>query len=117
MFARVDGWEINAMRRIGRRVKKIGSLSHADLQAINNAAIVNQDVEAVMKELAELTGQNVREVQQMYDNMIAEMHEDRKALYDYRNKPFMPFADNKELQAITRAFARTTVIGLPVYEL
>ena len=108
MFARVDGWEINALRRIGRRVKKIGSLSHADLQAINNAAIVNQDVEAVMKELAELTGQNVREVQQMYDNMIATMHEDKKALYDYRNKPFVPFADNKELQAITRAFARTT---------
>ena len=108
MFARVDGWEINALRRIGRRVKKIGSLSHADLQAINNAAIVNQDVEAVMKELAELTGQNVREVQQVYDNIIATMHEDRKALYDYRNKPFIPFADNKELQAITRAFARTT---------
>ena len=108
MFARVDGWETNALRRIGRRVKKIGSLSHADLQAINNAAIVNQDVEAVMKELADLTGQNVREVQYMYDDMIAAMHEDRKALYDYRNKPFIPFADNKELQAITRAFARTT---------
>ena len=108
MFARVGNWEVNALRRIGRRVKKIGSLSHADLQAINNAAIVNQDVEAVMKELAELTGQNVREVQQMYNEMIQSMHEDRKALYDYRNKPFIPFADNKELQAITRAFARTT---------
>lgn len=108
MFARVGRWEINALRRIGSRVKKIGSLSHADLQAINNAAIANQDVEAVMKELAELTGQNVREVQQMYDNMIATMHEDKKVWYDYRKKPFVPFADNKELQAITRAFARTT---------
>ena len=108
MFARVDGWEINALRRIGSRVKKIGSLSYADLQAINNAVIVNQDVEAVMKELAELTGQNVREVQQMYNDMIATMHEDKKALYDYRNKPFVPFADNKDLQAITKAFARTT---------
>lgn len=108
MFARVNGWEVNALRRIGRRVKKIGSLSYADLQAINNAAIVNQDVEAVMKELAELTGQNVREVKQMYDDMIASMHEDKKAMYNYRNKPFIPFADNKELQAITKAFARTT---------
>lgn len=108
MFATVGDWEINALRRIGCRVKKIGSLSHADLQAINNAAIVNQDVEAVMKELAELTGQNVQEVYQMYNQMIESMHQDRKALYDYRNKPFVPFADNKELQAMTRAFARTT---------
>ncbi len=108
MFAKVNGWEVNALRRIGRRVKKIGSLSYADLQAINNAAIVNQDVEAVMKELAELTGQNVREVKQMYDDMIASMHEDKKAMYNHRNKPFIPFADNKELQAITKAFARTT---------
>lgn len=108
LFARVSGWETNALRRIGRRVKKIGTLSYADLQAINNAAIVNQDVEAVMKELAELTGQNVRDVQKMYNEMIAAMHEDRKALYDYRNKPFIAFADNKELQAITRAFAKTT---------
>ena len=108
MFATVGNWEINALRRIGSRVKKIGSLSHADLQAINNAAIVNQDVEAVMKELAELTGQNVREVYHMYNEMIESMHEEKKAWYDYRNKSFVPFAENEELQALTRAFARTT---------
>ena len=108
LFSRVSGWETNALRRIGRRVKEIGSLSYADLQAINNAAIVNQDVEAIMKELAEITGQNIRDIETAYNDMISTMHEDKKTLYNYRNKPFIPFAENKELQAITRAFAKTT---------
>ena len=108
MFARVDGWEINALKRVGRRVKDIRSLSYADLQTINNAAISNQDVNAVLEELAEITGQNVRDVKAAYDEMIAEQHEINRHLYDYRGKPFVPFKENKTLQAITRAFARTT---------
>lgn len=108
MCATLGDWEQNVLRRIGRRLKDIGSMSYADAQAINNAVLAKQDFNAVMVELAQLTGQNVRDVYQMYDDFIAEQHESKKPLYDYRNKSFVPFADNKDLQAITRAYAQTT---------
>ena len=108
LFNNVAGWERKALRRIGRRVKDIKSLSYADLQAINSAAIVKQDVDAILKELATLTGQSSIEVKRIYAEMINKQHEENKVLYDYRGKPFIPLANHKQLQAIVRAYARTT---------
>lgn len=108
LFDNVSGWETNALKRIGRRVKSIKSLSYADLQALNNATIAKQDIDAILKELATLTNQTVPKVRQIYSEMIEQQHEENRPLYDYRNKPFIPFADNKSLQAIVRAYARTT---------
>lgn len=108
LFNNVSGWQTNALKRIGRRVKSIKSLSYADLQALNNATIVKQDIDAILKELAKLTNQTVPEVKRIYSEMIEQQHEENRPLYDYRNKPFVPFADNKSLQAIVRAYARTT---------
>ena len=125
MFQSVFGWEQKALIRIGKRVKNIGSLSFADLQAINNYAqyrgmsekdffkkyaedLAKIDADAVMEDLAKLTGQNVRETKQIYADTINAQHEANKALYDYRNKPYVPLADNKELQALVNAYSRTT---------
>ena len=108
LFNNVAGWETNALKRIGRRIKAIKSLSYADLQALNNATIAKQDIDAILKELATLTEQTVPEVKRIYSEMIEQQHEENRPLYDYRNKPFVPFADNKSLQAIVRAYARTT---------
>lgn len=108
LFNNISGWNTNALKRIGRRVKSMKSLSYADLQAINNATIVNQDVNAIMEELAKLTQQNVQDVYKIYGEMISEQHLDNQKLYDYRNKPFVPFSKNKELQALVKAYARTT---------
>lgn len=125
MFQSVFGWEQKALIRIGKRVKSIGSLSYADLQAINNYAqyrgmsekdffkkysedLANIDTDAVMDDLAKLTGQNVRETKQIYADTINAQHEENKALYDYRNKPYVPLAENKQLQALVDAYSRTT---------
>ena len=108
LFNNVAGWERKALKRIGERVKRIKSLSYADLKAINNATIAKQDVNAVLDELAILTEQNAKETKRIYSEMIDAQHEENKRLYDYRNKPFVPFAENKQLQAIVSAYARTT---------
>ncbi|MBQ7959754.1 MAG: hypothetical protein IJ285_00870 [Clostridia bacterium] len=125
MFQSVFGWEQKALIRIGKRVKSIGSLSFADLQAINNYAqyrgmseedffkkyaedLAKIDADAVMEDLAKLTGQNVRETRHIYADVIDQQHEGYKQLYDYRNKPYVPLAENKELQALVDAYSRTT---------
>lgn len=109
LFKNVEGWNTNALKRIGRRVKEIGSLSHADLQALNNATIVEKDINAIISELANLTEQSAPEVVRIYADALKDQHLENKPLYDYRNKPFIPFYDNKELQAIVKAYARTTM--------
>ena len=104
----VSGWETSTLERIGKRIGKRGRMTIADVKAVNNIADVKQDMEAITKELARVTGMNIAEVQKMYAEAIAEQHEANRKLYDYRGKKFVPFAENRELQALVRAYAKTT---------
>ena len=104
----VSGWEQNVLTRIGKRIKKYGKLSLADVKSINNISVVKQDMEAITKELAKVTGYNISQIEQMYGELLEEQHLANQPLYDYRGKKFVPFKDNRELQAIARAYAKTT---------
>lgn len=104
----VSGWEQNVLTRIGKRIKKYGKLSLADVKSINNIAVVKQDMDAITKELAKVTGYNISQIEQMYGELLEEQHLANQPLYDYRGKTFVPFKDNRELQAIARAYAKTT---------
>lgn len=104
----VMGWENSTLQRIGKRIGRYGKMSLADVKAINNIAVVKQDMDAITKELAKVTGYNISQVEQMYGELLEEQHLANQPLYDYRGKKFVPFAENMELQAIARAYAKTT---------
>ena len=108
LMQNVSGWETNTLERIGKRIKKYGKLSLADVKSINNIATVKQDMDAITKELAKVTGYNISQIEQMYGDLLAEQHLANQPLYDYRGKKFVPFAENRELQAIARAYAKAT---------
>ena len=108
LFNNVAGWENSTLQRIGKRIGKYGKMSLADVKAINNIAVVKQDMDAITKELAKVTGYNISQIEQMYGELLEEQHLANQPLYDYRGKKFVPFAENRELQAIARAYAKTT---------
>ena len=104
----LSGWENSTLQRIGKRIGRYGKMSLADVKAINNIAVVKQDMDAITKELAKVTGYNISQIEQMYGELLEEQHLANQPLYDYRGKKFVPFKDNRELQAIARAYAKTT---------
>ena len=108
LFNNVAGWEQSTLQRIGKRIGKYGNMSLADVKAINNIAVVKQDMDAITRELAKVTGYNISQIEQMYGELLEEQHLANQPLYDYRGKKFVPFAENRELQAIARAYAKTT---------
>ena len=108
LFNNVAGWEQSTLQRIGKRIGKYGKMSLADVKEINNIAVVKQDMDAITKELAKVTGYNISQIEQMYGELLEEQHLANQPLYDYRGKTFVPFAENRELQAIARAYAKTT---------
>ena len=108
LMQNVSGWETSTLERIGKRIKKYGKLSLADVKSINNIATVKQDMDAITKELARVTGYNISQIEQMYGELLEEQHLANQPLYDYRGKKFVPFKENRELQAIARAYAKTT---------
>lgn len=108
LMQNVSGWESSTLQRIGKRIGKYGKMSLADVKAINNIAVVKSDMDAITKELAKVTGYNISQIEKMYGELLEEQHLANQPLYDYRGKKFVPFAENRELQAIARAYAKTT---------
>ena len=108
LMQNVSGWESRVLKRIGGRIGHYGKMSLADVKAINNIAVVKQDMDAITKELAKVTGYNISQIEQMYGELLEEQHLANQPLYDYRGKTFVTFAENRELQAIVRAYAETT---------
>ena len=108
LMQNVMGWENSTLQRIGKRIKKYGKLSLADVKSINNIATVKQDMAEITKELAKVTGFNISQIEKMYGDLLTEQHLENEPLYDYRGKKFVPFAENRELQSIVRAYAKTT---------
>lgn len=108
LFANVAGFEMRTLERIGKRIKKYGRMSLADIKTVNNIAVVKEDMDAIVKDLAQMTDKNVREIYNIYGQAIDMMHSENRELYDYRGKPFVPFKDNRELQALVRAYAKVT---------
>ena len=108
LFNNVAGWEQSTLQRIGKRIGKYGKMSLADVKAINNVVVVKQDMDAITKEMAKVTGYNISQIEKMYGELLEEQHLANQPLYDYRGKKFVPFAKNRELQAIARAYAKTT---------
>ena len=108
LFGNVDGWEQNVLNRIAKRIDTIGKMSLADVKTLNNIAFVKQDMKSIIKDLAKMTGMNVSQIEAIYGNTLAQQHLENSPLYDYRKKKFVPFADNKELKSMVRAYSKTT---------
>lgn len=93
---------------IGERVKRTGYLNSSDAQALKNIADLTGDLENINRILAQTTNQSIAEVYQIYQAAAEQQYEAAKFLYEYRGKPFTPFAENARAQAITAAFAKQT---------
>ena len=104
----VSGWETKTLERIGKRILKYGKLSLADLKSINNVAVVKGDLDLIIKDLSKVTGYNISRLKDMYGELLAEQHLQNKPLYDYRGVKFIPYEENKTIQAIASAYAKTT---------
>ncbi len=108
LFENIAGWETRTLEYIGARINKTGKLSPADVKQLNNIAVVKQDMDDITRQLARVTGYNVSQIEKMYGDVIDSQHKDNKYLYDYRNKPFIPFSESRELQALVRAYAKSS---------
>ena len=108
LLTRYEKWEDDTIRYIGARLKKLEKLTPADVQAINNAAAVNRDIEHIFEELAEVTDKSISEVKEIYGQVFSEIHDGNAGLYDYRKILFEPLTENKQLQGMITAFSKDT---------
>lgn len=108
LFDNLNGWQDRTLARIGRRLKQTGRLSAYDQKALKNIANITGDMNAIYADLARVTGQNIKEVQTAFERFMSDNMALYKPLYDFRNIPFVPYAENPIAQQIVNHWVKET---------
>ena len=93
---------------IAQRVKEIGHLLPADVYRLERLLKTGNDVKKINAEIMRLTGLNEKEIKKLIKDIAEDAYNDVKPYYDYRNKSYVPFEQNEELQRVITAVAKQT---------
>ncbi len=108
LFDNLNGWQDRTLARIGRRLKATGRLSAYDQKSLKNIVNITGDMNAIYADLARVTGQNIKEVQTAFERFMNDNMALYKPLYDFRNIPFLPYAENPIAQQIVNHWVKET---------
>lgn len=105
---RTRGFERRLYERIGKSLAETKKISVEDAQALRNLYSITGDMEAITKDLAETLNISVAEMTQLYDTAMADEVSEAKALYDFKNLPYIPYKENVFAQGLVRNWAVQT---------
>ena len=108
IYARYEYFNNYTLEMIARRIKSTGQLSAHDQQALKNIADITGDMDAITKKLAEITRQNISDVEKMYTQVVSDGVNEYKPLYDFKGMKFVPFEENEFAQALVENWAKQT---------
>ena len=128
IFQRCNYFNDYVLETIGKRIKKIGQLSAYDEQTLKNMADISGDMKAITKKLAEITGQNINDIEKIYTQVMTDGVNSYKPLYDFKGMRFVPFEENEFAKQLTEHWfketagtminlSRTKAIGFDKYNL
>ena len=101
----IDNYVID---KIAKRIKEIGELKSSDVYKLERILKSGGDVKQINSMLAKTSGVQVKEIKNLIRDIAKSSYIDAKPYYDYRNKSFIPFEENIELQRIVRSIANQT---------
>lgn len=108
VFNRCNYFNDYALETIGRRIKATGQLSAADQAALKNMADISGDMDAITKKLAEITGQNIADIEAIYTQVLTDGVNTYEPLYDLKGMTFLPFEQNEFAKQLVRHWAAET---------
>lgn len=108
LVERMNKVNIFIIKRIARRIKKLGTITPSDTHAIIQIMDYGGDIDAIAKELSKATKLNVEEIYKIFDEVAKEEQHFLKKYYDYKEKEYIPWEENERLQRLVNAVATQT---------
>ena len=93
------------LEQIGTSIKKIGKLSSSKAQQLVQILKYGGNYEEIIKEISRITNLNISQVDAIFNEYAKKDQMFYKGFYDYRNVPFVEYANNPALKNQTMALA------------
>lgn len=128
LINRIEEANTYFLMKIGASVGKIRELTPTQAQQLVQMLKYGGNYEDIIKEIAKYTNLNVSDVDEIFANYAKKDQQFYKQFYEYRNIPFVEYAENEALKRQTEAlasvvknemynFTRSNVLGYTIRDL
>lgn len=111
------------LKKIGNVIKEIKTVNPTQIHQLVQLLKYGGSYEKIIYKLSQITGLNVKEIEDIFEEVAKNNYYFAKQFYEYKGIDFIPYKDNLELQNRVRAFtkiaiddymdmSRTTALGI-----
>lgn len=105
---RIESTNTKILKKISEDIFKLGTLSVTDAHKLGQILKYGGSYNKITKELAELTKLNIKDIEDIFEEVAKSDYTFAKQFYDYKNVDYIPYNKNKALQRQVKAFKKIT---------
>ena len=109
LVERMQEGNIYVLKKIGKAIKEIGSLNKSEAQQLAQILKYGGSYQEITYKLAQITGLNVKEIREIFEEVAKQNQQFAKQFYDYRGIDFIPYEQNKALQKQVKALSKIAI--------
>lgn len=106
---RIEQGNTYLLEEIGKSIKRVGTLTPSKAQELVQIMRYGGDYDKIVKKLVEITKLNVKDIYNIFEEVAKENYLFAEQFYKYKNKKYIPWDENIQLQNQVRAIAKITV--------
>lgn len=108
LVSRIEETNTYILKTMGESIKKIGTLTPSQARQLQQTLRYGGNYDKITQQLAKITKLNVKDIQDIFEEVARIDSEFAKQFYDYRNIKFVPFDENTALKQQVNALAKIT---------
>ena len=96
------------LKAIGDSIKEIGTINPTKLNQLIMSLKYGSNYKSILRELSKYTKISQKEINEIFEEVAKSDYKFAKQFYEYRDRPYVPFNQNKELVEQTKELAKLT---------
>ena len=96
------------LHEIGKSIKKLGTLSPSKAQELIQILRYGGDYRKIIRKIKEITKLNIKDIEKIFKEVAKKDYEFAEQFYKFRNKKYIPWEENSELQKYVKTLAKIT---------
>lgn len=107
-YNRYNKYNEKVLKTLGKAIKEIGDMNPSEVHQLAQQLKYSEDIEKLTQELADITDKSTEDINKLFDKFAEENVEFAEVYYKIKNKEYIPYEDNIQLQRMVQAIAHTT---------
>lgn len=107
-YNRYNKYNTKVLQRLGDVVKQFDGISPTQAHTLAQKLKLGFDVDELLLELSKISGKSVQDVEILFDNVAKENVEFAEIYYKAKNKEFVNYEDNRQLQNLVESIKKQT---------